>query len=269
MIVKPALAVMLASGLVAPETPKLVFPKPAIVKAENLDFSKHMLLGMPLTMGMLPGKRPFFINGNTGTFAANSTSLSWSHTTTSATTCVVVGGYVGNNAATANITGVTFNGVSMTQVQKAAVSSQGQGGLWIIFNPPIGTYTIVLSANSGDRGISGQSANFGGCSAVNVSANGNTATTDPRTLTMTSTAVGMAVAARHVNIVGTATITLTASSPSGLTNTSTPNSFNSNSNRKYQSLWYSPTLVSAGSTSFTTDCNVTVAGSSVQYMILT
>lgn len=49
---------MLASGLVAPETPKLVFPKPAIVRSENLDFSKHMLLGMPLTMGMLPRKVP-------------------------------------------------------------------------------------------------------------------------------------------------------------------------------------------------------------------
>jgi hypothetical protein len=56
VIVKPALAAMLASGLVVPETPKLVFPKPAIIKAENLELSKHMLLGMPLTMGMLAGR---------------------------------------------------------------------------------------------------------------------------------------------------------------------------------------------------------------------
>ncbi len=58
MILKPALAAMLASGLIVPEAPKLVLPRPAIVKAENLEFSKHMLLGMPLTMGMLPGKGP-------------------------------------------------------------------------------------------------------------------------------------------------------------------------------------------------------------------
>jgi hypothetical protein len=55
MIVKPALAAMLASGLIVPEKPALVFPKPAIVKAENLEFSKHLLLGMPMTMGMLKG----------------------------------------------------------------------------------------------------------------------------------------------------------------------------------------------------------------------
>ena len=54
MILKPALAAMLASGLVVPEKPALILPKPAIVKAENLEFSKHMLLGMPLTMGVLP-----------------------------------------------------------------------------------------------------------------------------------------------------------------------------------------------------------------------
>ena len=53
MIVKPALAAMLASGLVAPEKPAIILPRPAIVKPESLEVSKHMLLGMPLTMGML------------------------------------------------------------------------------------------------------------------------------------------------------------------------------------------------------------------------
>lgn len=56
MIGKPAFAALLSSGLVIPENPALVFPKPAIVQAENLDLSRHMLLGMPLTMGMLAPK---------------------------------------------------------------------------------------------------------------------------------------------------------------------------------------------------------------------
>jgi hypothetical protein len=56
MIVKPALAAMLASGLIVPEKPALILPKPAIVKAENIEFTKHLLLGMPLTMGMLAPK---------------------------------------------------------------------------------------------------------------------------------------------------------------------------------------------------------------------
>lgn len=55
MIVKPALAAMMASGLAMPEAPKLILPKPAIIKAENIEFSKN-LLAMPLTLGMLPGK---------------------------------------------------------------------------------------------------------------------------------------------------------------------------------------------------------------------
>jgi hypothetical protein len=62
MILKPALAAMIASGLLVPEAPKLVFPKPAIVKAEHLELSRNVLLGMPLTMGMLAGKvsDPFY-----------------------------------------------------------------------------------------------------------------------------------------------------------------------------------------------------------------
>jgi hypothetical protein len=77
MIVKPALAAMIASGFIVPETPKLIFPKPSIVKAENLEFSKHMLLGMPLTLGMIP-KRAFvgFANRGSGTLSDNNTSWS-------------------------------------------------------------------------------------------------------------------------------------------------------------------------------------------------
>lgn len=56
-MMKSLLAATLVSGLVVPETPKLIIPKPAIVRAESLEFSKHMLLlGMPLTMGMLAPK---------------------------------------------------------------------------------------------------------------------------------------------------------------------------------------------------------------------
>lgn len=47
------LAAVLASGLAIPETPRLILPRPAIVRAESLELSRHMLLGMPLTMGML------------------------------------------------------------------------------------------------------------------------------------------------------------------------------------------------------------------------
>lgn len=57
MIGKALLAATVASGLIVPVKAGVYLPpKPAIVKASNLEFSKHMLLGMPFTMGMLPSK---------------------------------------------------------------------------------------------------------------------------------------------------------------------------------------------------------------------
>lgn len=66
MIIKPALAAMIASGLIIPEKPKLVFSKPAIVKSENLDFLNNKHLAMPLTMGIVASSRvPYYTyNGN-------------------------------------------------------------------------------------------------------------------------------------------------------------------------------------------------------------
>jgi hypothetical protein len=55
MIKKALLAGTLAAGLIVPAQAKaglILPPKPAIIKPENLEFSKHML-AMPLTMGMM------------------------------------------------------------------------------------------------------------------------------------------------------------------------------------------------------------------------
>lgn len=57
MMKKTLIAASVAASLIVPASAGIYIPpKPAIVKAENLELSKHMLLGMPLTMGMLPGK---------------------------------------------------------------------------------------------------------------------------------------------------------------------------------------------------------------------
>lgn len=76
MILKPALAAMLASGLVVPEKPKLVFPKPAIVQAGNLEMSRDLLLGMPITLGMLAGKvpNPTIVSSNSSSVTTAGTS---------------------------------------------------------------------------------------------------------------------------------------------------------------------------------------------------
>ena len=58
MMNKALLAATVATGLIVPSAAAGLYvpPKPAIVKPENLEFSKNLLLGMPMTMGMLPRK---------------------------------------------------------------------------------------------------------------------------------------------------------------------------------------------------------------------
>jgi hypothetical protein len=84
MIKKTLLASTLAAGLIVPVQAKaglILSPKPAIIKPENIEFSKHMLLGMPLTMGMLAAKKALgsivFVGGSTaskiGATSGNST----------------------------------------------------------------------------------------------------------------------------------------------------------------------------------------------------
>lgn len=51
------MATSVATGLIVPATAGVYLPpKPAIVKPENIEFSKNMLLAMPFTLGMLPSK---------------------------------------------------------------------------------------------------------------------------------------------------------------------------------------------------------------------
>lgn len=212
---------------------------------------------------------PFLINSNAGTNSASATTLTWSHTTTSATTCLVVGGFAGDNGTVVTITGITYNGIAMTQVQKTASAAQGMSGLWVLFNPPIGTYDIVLTCGSlASRGVSGSSANFGGATAVNASGKTDATTSNPMTTAITSTRKGLAIGNCCTNIVGTGTLNQTWSSPAGMTSLQI-NSFNSNSNRKHQNLCYSPVFVDASSTSLTTTSDVAPAGQHQSYMILT
>jgi hypothetical protein len=140
MILKPALAAMLASGLVVPEAPKIVFPKPAIIKAENLEFSKHMLLGMPLTMGMLAGKGAPAVslinNGVLATNSADNTTYSFNTYgigTASSTRRVIAVFYGDNGSATGRtVSSATLGGVSATIDAQVTHSSGGSGVVAIV-----------------------------------------------------------------------------------------------------------------------------------------
>lgn len=60
MIGKAALAATMASGLVYPSSPVAVQSKPAMEKAESFDFAGNMLLGMPITIGILASSNASF-----------------------------------------------------------------------------------------------------------------------------------------------------------------------------------------------------------------
>ena len=219
MILKPTLAAMLASGLIVPERPALILPKPAIVKAENLEFSKHMLLGMPLTMGMLPGKAgdPFLINSSQYSTSASSSLevISWTHTTTSATSCLVVAGTAISNSGAADISSVTFNGVSLTQIIATGVGNSTS--LWRLFRPAVGSFTLSVTMDvTNDRFISGHAVNLGNANSVNASSSAEGAA-DTTSIGITTTKKSIIVVSSFVASSGSAARTISYSSPSTTT----------------------------------------------------
>lgn len=227
---------------------------------------------MTLTLGMIASslQLPVFINANSGTSSASASSISYTHTTTANTSLLVVGAFCQNNGNSATVSSITFNGISMTQLQESSPSS-GCGAVFYLFNPPIGAYTIVVTpTSSADRGIAAQSMNIGNASAINVSGLANNSETDPRTLTIISTQRGLAIG--HVKAIGnnSTTINTSSSSPVGMVTAVAPRQFLSNGFAKYNSIWYSPNYVPTGSTSFTnTMTSGLLAGRSLIYAIIT
>jgi hypothetical protein len=265
MINKALLAGTLAAGLIVPAQAKaglILPPKPAIIKPENIEFSKHML-AMPFTMGMLPrkdGGTPSYINSSSGGYSTSLETISWSHTTTSLTTCLVVGQTVNKSGAAVGTSTVTFNGVALTQFVTASAVGGNQGTrLFYLLNPPIGTFTLsVQISGTVDRHHTAQAVNLGGVSAVGGTA---TASDDDIAsgvdLTTTLTAVSsQALLIGQVygkNKSGGGIPTLVANAPSSTTQAVT-NSGTANSLGVRVSMYYTP-LVGPGSVSLNFDCS--------------
>ena len=81
MMNKALLAATLASGLILPaEAGVALPPKPAIIKPENIEFSKH-LLAMPITMGMfrssarVPGTIAYVGGGSSASITATTITI--------------------------------------------------------------------------------------------------------------------------------------------------------------------------------------------------
>jgi hypothetical protein len=213
---------------------------------------------------------PYFINGNNGNNSANASSLSWTHTTTSDTTCLVFGGFIGRNSGTCSINSVSFNSLALTEAVGQSLSLVG-GGIWYLLNPPTGTFTISMSCTGGDRGIAGSSINLGGVTGVDItgSTGASATTTNPMSTTITAVAGGLPVGNKISRNSGTSAVTYAALGPTGMTIAHTKNDWTSSSNRKYQALFYSDTLVSPGSTTFQTNLTAggSITGTQQQYAI--
>jgi len=113
---------------------------------------------------------PFYISSSSGGLSGTAETISWTHTTTDATTCLVVGETIIKNGAAAGTSTVTFNGISFTQVSFVSAntfSNFQSTRLHCLFNPPIGAFTLsVTISGTIDRGHCAQAVNIGGASAV-------------------------------------------------------------------------------------------------------
>ena len=241
MIVTPAIAALLATGLAVPETPRLIFPKPAIVRCGSLEASRHMLLGLPLTMGMLPGRAsdPYFISSSSYSTAASSSLevLSWSHATTADTTAIVVSGAAVNNANSLDMDFVSFNGVSFGGFV-AASSSGDSVRIFVLFNPPVGTYTLRAEVDAtNDRFFAAHAINLGGVSEINAANGAESTSAETLSASLTTTRRAIVIVGAYAQVGNTSISTITCTSPAGGTLTRSASNASNNLGKRF-SMFY-------------------------------
>lgn len=195
MTIKPFLAAAtLASGVIVTEAPAIYVPsKPSIVQAANLKYSKPLLLGMPITMGMLVNKGPTFTYLSKQAFT-NSTGSSISATAAipAACTFVVVAytGYIGNNPTTLStktLGGLTLNdGVAYSQSNSRAMTA-----IWYYNNPGTGNKTLTITLSNANQSAQAVIYYFSGSfNASPVGASATTSSTAATSLSRTITTIG-------------------------------------------------------------------------------
>lgn len=148
-MIAPLVAATISSGLVG-EPPRLwVPPKPAIIKTENVEFSKN-LLAMPLSLGLIAQKNvaartvTYRTSQAFGTLATSFTVTSAAIGTASSDRIVVVIASTSNSIA---ITSCTLAGAAMT---KAAASPAGTGSTAIFYlSSTSGTTATVVASTGG------------------------------------------------------------------------------------------------------------------------
>jgi hypothetical protein len=125
----------------------------------------------------------------------------WTHTVAAAATdriLVVSFGY-GNDPNA--ITGVTYNGIPLTEIRTEIFAGGRVTSMWYLLNPPAGTYTVSVDLTAASTGtFSGASASYAGVDqttpveAGHVGAQGNSATS---TVDITTTNAGAWIVDSH------------------------------------------------------------------------
>ena len=99
---------------------------------------------------------------NVATTGGGASSLTYAHTCTGSDLILFV--YTVNHSHLGTMTGVTYNGVSMTLIASNNASNNKGQCLWYLINPATGTNNIVASKNDSSGWIDSYSSSYTGVS---------------------------------------------------------------------------------------------------------
>lgn len=150
--------------------------------------------------GTIADNDPYFIEGTSvdlTTASSTASTITWSHTTTPETTCLVVGGAAVNNSNNIDITNVLFNSLPLTFINGG--SSGNSTRLFYMLNPPVGTYAVYMQADAtNDRFLGGYALNLGNVREVNASNFVESTTAETLSLNLSTTKRSIIVVSQMV-----------------------------------------------------------------------
>lgn len=270
MIKKAILAASVATGLVVPAKAGVYLPpKPAIIKPENIEFSKN-ILAMPFTLGMLPRKSagPLYVSGsNYNTAAPTATAnLSWSHTVPSGTSCLVIAACWIDSAGPTTSNSASWNGTALTRCSQTIYSANNIVEIYYLLNPTAGTFTAqALYAGSIDRFAAAVAINLSGVTAFDVQGGTTGASGGTKNIALTTTAKNVIViAAFGAN--STATVpTISCTAPASSTSVGSATNTSSSSGKRFTVFVTPQNLSGSITTTTSSSANTSWASSAAAF----
>lgn len=128
-----------------------------------------------------------FDSASDGATASGGATFGWTHTTSGSDRILFVT-TLSTNLGSDNVTGVTYNGVSMTKVDSAppATGIDRAVTLWVLDNPASGANTVTVSMTGGNSDTYGSSSSYAGAKQTSTVDNKTTNHSDSTTSLTTS-----------------------------------------------------------------------------------